>query len=355
MPLELFRPPMVGLDIGSGAVKGVSLKKTRTGWSLVAAAEVPVAYTPGASEHQSVTDAAVADSVSDCFDALRLRRARVATALSGHAVIVKRLSMPSMSRAELAEAISWEAEQYIPFDLADVQLDYQVMTSPADAGKSTVDVLLVAAKKERIDDRSALVAQAGRQPVVLDVEAFALANAYKINYPERTDPTTALVHVGRNATLVCLLEQGEPTFTRDIALGGQAHVDALLRDPVTKGLDELALKRILHGNMPPGADGEHVAKVLHEASASLVREVRKTIEFFQTSSPVERLSRVILSGGAWEAAGLVDLLTSEFSAPVDVFDPFRRIARPAKALGGDAVGPSYAVAVGLAMRSEGDR
>jgi type IV pilus assembly protein PilM len=350
---------MVGLDIGSGAVKGVSLKKARSGWSLVAAAEmaVPQSATPsGTPEQQSLQDAAVGETVREVFDALGLRRARVATALAGNAVIVKRLSLPSMSNAELAEAIPWEAEQYIPFDLADVQLDYQVVSAPTGgSGKTTVDVLLVAAKKERIEDRSALVAQSGRQPVVLDVEAFALTNAYRVNYPERSDPMTALVHVGRTSTLVCLLEQGEPIFTRDIALGGQAHIDGLLRDNIGKSLDDLAMKRLLHGHMPPGADADHVQAVLREASAQIVREVRKTIDFFQTTSPVERLTRVILSGGAWEAAGLVDLLTKEFNAPVDIFDPFRRIARPAKAPGGEGAGPAYAVAVGLAMRSEGDR
>jgi type IV pilus assembly protein PilM len=346
---------MVGLDIGSGAVKAVSLKKSRAGWSLVAAAEVPVPVA-GAHDSQSTQDAAVSETVNDVFEAMRLRRARVATALSGHAVIVKRLSLPSMSRAELAEAIPWEAEQYIPFDLNDVQIDYQVVNAPSgDAAKTTVDVLLVAAKKERIEDRAALVAQSGRQPVVLDVEAFALANCYKVNYPERVDPLTALVHVGRTTTLVCLLEQGEPIFTRDIALGGQAHVDALMRDSATQGLDELAIRRILHGTLPSGVDADRVHTVLKDASTQLVREVRKSIEFFKTSAPVERLTRVILSGGAWEATGLVDLLTSEFSAPVDIFDPFRRVTRSARALGGESVGPSYAVAVGLAMRSEGDR
>jgi type IV pilus assembly protein PilM len=346
---------MVGLDIGSGAVKGVTLKKSRAGWSLVAAAEVPL---PVAGPHDSQTtqDAAVSETVSEVFDALRLRRARVATALSGHAVIVKRLSLPSMSRAELAEAIPWEAEQYIPFDLSDVQIDYQVVNAPnGDAAKSTVDVLLVAAKKDRIEDRAALVSQSGRQPVVLDVEAFALANAYRVNYPERVDPLTALVHVGRTTTLVCLLEQGEPIFTRDIALGGQAHIDALMRDPSMQGLDELAVRRALHGTLPGGVDADRVQTVLKDASMQLIREVRKSIDFFRTSATVERLTRVILSGGAWEAAGLVDLLTTEFSAPVDIFDPFRRVTRPSRALGADAVGPSYAVAVGLAMRSEGDR
>ncbi len=286
-----------------------------------------------------------------------MRRARVSAALSGHAVIVKRLSLPSMSEAELGDAIPWEAEQYIPFDLSEVQLDYQVVssTAPNAEGKSSLDVLLVAAKRDRIDDRAGVVSQSGRRPVVIDIEAFALANAYQINYPERTDPFSALIHVGQNVTIVCLLERGEPIFTRDISIGGQVHLDALVHELGPSGVDELGAKRILHGQFPQDVSPDQVTSTLREASGQLVLEVRKTIDFYRATAPVERLSRIVLSGGAWQAIGLVDMLASEFGAPVDVFDPFRRITRPSRGIGIDVVGPAYAVAVGLAMRQEGDK
>lgn len=348
-----FRPPTVGLDIGSSAVKAVVLRRGRGGWSLVAAGEASM---PEGSlqDGAAAEPTAVSEAVGGLLDSLRMRRARVAAALAGHAVIVKRLSLPSMSAAELAEAIPWEAEQYIPFDLSEVQLDYQVVNQ-ADATKTSLDVLLVAAKKDRIDDRAAIIAQTGRKPAVLDIEAFALANAYQMNYPERTDALSALIHIGRNVTIVCLLEKGEPVFTRDISIGGQVHVDAVMRELGHTGLDELAAKRILHGQFPAGVRPDQVAVVLREASAQLVLEVRKTVDFYRATAPVEKLSRVVVSGGAYQAVGLMDLLASEFGAPVDVFDPFRRVAKPSRAIGADATGPAYAVAVGLAMRQEGDR
>jgi type IV pilus assembly protein PilM len=308
--------------------------------------------------------ALVSDTVSQLLDSMKVRRATVASALSGHAVIVKRLALPAMSESELAEAIPWEAEQYIPFDLAEVQLDYQVVGSKpvpdknADGEKGEkagLDVLLVAARKDRIDDRAGVISQSGRRPVVIDVEAFAIANAYQMNYPERTDPLTALIHVGRTVTVICLLERSEPIFTRDISVGGQVHLDALLKEFGPMGVDELAARRMLHGQYPAGVGADQVASVLRDSSAQLVLEVRKTIDFYKATSPIDRLSRVVLSGGAWEAVGLVDLLASEFGAPVDVFDPFRRVARSTRSMGGESVGPSYAVAVGLAMRKEGDR
>jgi type IV pilus assembly protein PilM len=349
-----FRPSLVGLDIGSSAVKAVALKRGRGGWSLVAAGEAPLpdgSLQDGAAAEPTTVSAVV----SDLLDAMRLRRAKVAAALSGHAVIVKRLSLPAMSQAELSEAIPWEAEQYIPFDLSDVQLDYQVVNSGTDAAKTSLDVLLVAAKRDRIDDRTSVITQTGRRPAVLDIEAFALANAYQMNYPERTDPLSALVHVGRAVTIVCLLEKGEPAFTRDISIGGQIHLEAVLRELGPSGVDEMAARRILHGQFPGDINPDQVSAVLREASAQLVLEVRKTVDFYRATAPVEKLSRVVLSGGAYQAVGLVDLLASEFGAPVDVFDPFRRVTRPSRAIGAEATGPGYAVAVGLAMRQEGDR
>jgi type IV pilus assembly protein PilM len=342
----------VGLDIGSSAVKAVVLRRGRAGWSLVSAGEASV-HPQGSDPTPDPT--AVSEAVNQVFDQMKVRRARVATALSGHAVIVKRLSLPSMSQAELGEAIPWEAEQYIPFDLSDVQLDYQVLNGSDAPGKSSIDILLVAAKKDRIDDRVSVIAQTGRRPVVVDIEAFALANAYQVNYPERSDAFAALIHVGQAMTIVCLLENGEPVFTRDISIGGQTHVDGLLRELGPLGVDELAAKRILHGQFPNDVNAEQVSSVLREASSQLVLEIRKTVDFYRATAPVEKLNRLVVSGGGWQAVGLVDMLTNEFSAPVDVFDPFRRVTRPSRSTGADAVGPAYAVAVGLAMRQENDR
>jgi type IV pilus assembly protein PilM len=345
-----FRPPIVGLDIGSSAVKAVMLRHSRSGWSLVAAGEAPIPN-GGMQDGAAAQPTAISEAVNQVFDTIRVRRARVAAALSGHAVIVKRLSLPAMSQAELADAIPWEAEQYIPFDLTEVQLDYQVVNTQ-DPGKTSLDVLLVAAKKDRIEDRASIIAQTGRRPVVVDIEAFALANAYQVNYPERTDPFSALLHVGRSVTIVCLLEKGEPAFARDISIGGQTHLDALMRE---LSVDELTGRRILNGQYPQDVNADQVGTILRDASTQLVMEIRKTIDFYRATAPVERLSRVVVSGGAWQAVGLVDMLASEFGSPVDVFDPFRRVTRSGRAASADIAGPSYAVAVGLAMRQENDR
>ncbi len=340
-----FRAPVVGLDVGTDAVKAVVLKKMRSGWSLVAAAEVPMPDS-GTSDPD-----AAADVLKQVFDTLRLRRARVATALAGQSAIVKRLSLPAMSDAELAEAIPWEAEQYIPFDLADVQLDFQVMNA-GDARRTTTDVLLVAAKRDKIDERTDVVLRSGRQPIVLDLEAFALVNAYEMNHPERSEPLTVLVHTGRTSTIVCLLERGQLAFTRDIALGGQSHSEALMRD---LNVDAIVAERLKFPTRPllPGVTVDQVRAVLRDVSSQLVSEISKTIDFYRATAPIEKISRVVLSGGACAADGLSDLLSAEFDAPIEVFDPFRAIERRRGVEAGGVAGPAFAVAVGLAMRDSG--
>ncbi len=354
-----FRPPVVGLDLGSHAVKAVALRRNRRGWSLLAAGELSMPF------GEVGTQAQVSETAATLLDTLGLRRARIAAALSGHAVIVKRLALPSMSAAELAEAIPWEAEQYIPFALSDVQLDYQVLEGPSALPAEALDVLLVAARRDRVLERVATIEQTGRSPVVLDVEAFALANAYQANYPERTDGLAALVHIGRGTTVVCVLEHGQVAFTRDISLGGGAYLDALERD---LGLDSASAQRALRtpavggaGVAGNGAAGDGVGGVLQDVHRQFVLEIRKTLDFYWSTSRPVTLDRMVLSGGACQIEGLRTVLTDEFQVTVELSDPFRQIARPSRREGHllhfdpDVDAPAYAVAVGLAMRGERDR
>ena len=340
-----FRTPTVGLDIGSSAVRAVVLKKGRSSWSLVAAGEESLPDNC-IQDGATLEPALVSGAVTRLIDSFRLKKARVAAALSGHAVIVKRLWLPTVEEGDLADRIPWEAEQYIPFDLSEVQLDYRVVSTGKGSSKAGVDVLVVAAKKERISERTMVIEHSGRTPAVIDVEAFALANAYQMNYPERTDALTALVHVGKSGTIVCLLERGDPVFSRHIPLGGQAHLDALMREGE---IDDAAAREMLHGRISKRLNEKKITGVLREASAHLASEIRKSIDFYRESEREAKLGRVAVSGGAWQAAGLFDLLKSELGAPVDVFDPFRHVSNSGN-IGKESTGPAYAVAVGLAMR-----
>ena len=341
---DAFRPPVVGLDLGSHTVKAVALRANRRGWSLLAAGELPMP--PG----ERVTQEQISETAAALLDTLGLRRAQIATALSGQAVIVKRLALPPMRAEELAEAIPWEAEQYIPFAIADVQLDYQVLDGKNAAPGEALDVLLVAARRDRVNERVAVINATGRRPAVLDVEAFALANAYAMNYPNRTDPLSVLVHIGRATTIVCALEMGQPVFTRDINVGGVTYAEAMERE---LGYDAVATRRVLHGQK--NGDESGVAGVLREVHLQLIMEVRKTLDFYWSTTKMQPLSRLVLAGGACQVDGLSVLLDNEFNTAVEWLDPFKLVTRPGGAVGAELDGPSYSVAVGLAMRREGDR
>src|SRR5256714_11595263 len=182
---------VVGLDIGSSAVKAVELKPSGKGFKVSAFAIEPVP--PDSIVDGAIIDrTAVADAIRRLFENKAFKTKEVAASLSGNAVIVKKISLPVMTEAELAESIYWEAEQYIPFDIQDVNLDYQILDSGKGGdGKGTMDVLLVAAKKEKIADYTGVIAQAGRVPVIVDVFFFKQKTAYEMNYG--LDPNAVVV------------------------------------------------------------------------------------------------------------------------------------------------------------------
>jgi len=344
---------VVGLDIGSSAVKAVELKTAGRAFKVVA-------YGRETLPADSIVDgaiidaAAVADAIKRLFEKRKIRTKDVAASLSGNAVIVKKITLPLMTDAELAESIYWEAEQYIPFDIQDVNLDYQVLERGDSAGKSTMEVLLVAAKKEKIADYTGVIAQAGRTAVVLDVDAFALQNAYEANYGVEAGAVVVLLNVGASATTINILSGEQSVFTRDISIGGNAYTEALQRELNLPYESADALKRGLDAE---GASFEDARPVLRAVSENVMLEIQKTFDFYKASAASDRIARIVVSGGASRAESFAEMLAERFNAPVEAFDPFKRITFDPRKLGGadpDA-GATSAVAVGLALRRAGDR
>jgi type IV pilus assembly protein PilM len=346
---------LVGLDIGSSAVKAVELKAAGKGYKVTAfgAESVP----PDSIVDGAIIDgAAVADAIRRLFDGNKIQTKDVAASLSGSAVIVKKITLPVMTEAELAESIYWEAEQYIPFDIQDVNLDYQIL-DPGDAanGKATMDVLLVAAKKEKIADYTGVIAQAGRTAVVVDVDAFALQNAFEVNYGIEPGKIVVLLNAGASATNINILQGDQSVFTRDISIGGNAYTEALQKElnlPFEQADD---LKR---GEPADGVTFEDARPVLRAVTENVMLEIQKTFDFFKATAASDRIDRIVVSGGASRAEGFLEMLTERFEAPVELFDPFRNVSFDAKRFQVgevDAIAPTAAVAVGLALRRAADR
>ena len=350
---------VVGLDIGSSAVKAVELKASGKGYRVAAFATEPV---PAESivDGAIVDGSAVAEAIRRVFDKTSSRTREVAASLSGNAVIVKKIALPPMSEAELADAIYWEAEQYIPFDVQDVNLDYQILGGASAgggraAGPGVMEVLLVAAKKEKIADYTGVIRQAGREPVIVDVDAFALQNAYEQNYGIEAGAVVVLLNAGASAINVNVVSGDQSLFTRDISVGGHAYTDALRRELHVTEEQAEALKR---GHPVSGIDFEQARPIIRAVTENVLLEVQKTFDFFRSTTGITHIDRIVLSGGASRVDGFADMVAEQFDAHVEEFDPFKTIAFDAEKFGVDRaadVAPTAAVAVGLALRRVGDR
>jgi len=346
---------VVGLDIGSSSVKAVELKAVGKGFKVVAFAIEPVP--PDSIVDGAIIDgAAVADAIRRVFENKAFRTKEVAASLSGNAVIVKKINLPVMTAAELAESIYWEAEQYIPFDIQDVNLDYQILDAGTGAESTgTMDVLLVAAKKEKIADYTGVISQAGRVPVIVDVDAFALQNAYEVNYGLDPEAVVVLLNAGASAININILTGDQSLFTRDVSIGGNAYTEAVQKE---LNLPFDSAEQMKRGQPVEGVSAEEVAAVLHAMTENVLLEIQKTFDFFKATASSDRIDRIVLSGGASRVDGFVAALQERFNTSVEVFDPFKKIAFDAARLGitdSEGLIPTAAVAVGLALRRVGDR
>ena len=346
---------VVGLDIGSSAVKAVELKAVGKGFKVVAFAIEPIP--PDSIVDGAIIDgAAVADAIRRVFENKAFKTKEVAASLSGNAVIVKKINLPVMTEAELAESIYWEAEQYIPFDIQDVNLDYQILNAGAGAESTgTMDVLLVAAKKEKIADYTGVISQAGRIPVIVDVDAFALQNAYEVNYGTEPGAVVVLLNAGASAININIITGDQSVFTRDISMGGNSYTEAVQKE---LNLPFESAEQLKRGQPVEGVTFEEVQPVLHQMTEQVLLEIQKTFDFFKATAASDRIDRIVVSGGASRVDGFTASLQERFNTAVDVFDPFKTISFDPAKLGisdADGLSATAAVAVGLALRKTGDR
>jgi type IV pilus assembly protein PilM len=355
--MGLFAKPrtVVGLDIGSSAVKAVEVRPTGKGYKVTAFATEPVP--PDAIVDGAIIDAgSVAEAIRRVFDGNKAFKAKdVCASLSGNAVIVKKITLPVMTENELAESIYWEAEQYIPFDIQDVNLDYQILdpgTGPNSRG--SMDVLLVAAKKEKIGDYTNVISQAGRTPVIVDVDAFALQNAFEVNYGLDAGRIVVLLNAGASAININILQGDQSVFTRDISMGGNAYTEAVQKE---LDLPFDSAEQLKKGIPVDGATFEEAQPVLHAVTENVLLEIQKTFDFFKASASTDHIDRIMLSGGASRVDGFHQMVQERFNTPVEDFDPFRTVTWDPQKLGGEPadMAPSAAVAVGLALRKISDR
>jgi len=342
---------VVGLDIGSSAIKLVELKEKKGGYELAKMGLERLS--PEAIVDGSIMDSSlVVETISRLNSEKAVKNSNYATSLSGHSVIIKKITLPAMLPEELAESIQWEAEQYIPFDINDVNLDYVPLTTPGTG--ENIDVILVAVKKEKINDYTSVISQTGKNAVLVDVDAFALQNCYEMNYGADEGKTLALVNVGASVTNVNVLSGTSSLFWRDITFGGNQYTDAIQREMSLSFEQAEDLKK---GKQVGDQTIQQVIPILNSVSEDFAGELRKTLDFFTATSGADRVDEIVLAGGGSGVLNLDAILRDKFGIAVNIMDPFQRVTVDEKQFNPEElaeVGPSMAVAVGLAIRKLGD-
>ena len=341
---------LIGLDVGSSAIKVVALQQSRAGYQVESAGIEPL---PGGTIVEGVIakPEGVVSSISRIFETQSIKDTQVASSVSGHAVIVKKIALPVSNPGEVGESIQWEAEQYIPFDIADVYLDYHLL-GPTEDGTGT-NVILVAAKRETIDSQSDVIAISGRQPMIMDIDAFALHNAYEMNYAPEPDNVAALLNIGASIMNVNIAAGDNFIFTRDIGMGGNYYTEYVQRD---LGVSLEEAEQYKKGEAPEELKLT-VSSVLQSVSEILALEVQKTFDYFRTTSEFEEMQSIYICGGASRTEGLREYLQETFQVPVEYLNPFQAIKVNGANLpdGVSENGSEFTVAVGLALRQVGDK
>lgn len=340
----------IGLDLGSSAVKVTQVKKGRGGsFQLVNFGVEPVpadTIVDGAILNHS----GVVDAVRALLQRLKIKQKEVALAISGNALIIKKIFVPAMTPDELEEQVPWEAEHHIPFNKNDVEIDYQTLGGKNAAGQ--MELLLVAAKKEVVADYASVAREAGLQPLVVDVAAFAVQNGFEAAYGASNE-TVALINIGASLSTINILSGGTTAFTRDITAGGNAFTDEIKRH-LAVTTEEAEAMKIAYSE---GDSSPDVVRVLQGTSHQIAGEFQKSIDFFLSSHPDVSISRVYLAGGSARVPPLVAAIEARARVPVEIMDPFRDAP---KAPGLDeaylqAHGAQGVISLGLALRSPGDK
>ena len=346
------RKLLVGIDIGTHSIKVVRLKQKGKDYQLLNFGIMPLRSE--AMVDGNIADAdAIIEAIRNLMWMEKIKAKEVATAVSGQSVIVKRIRLPQMTEQELSEAIQGEAEQHIPFEIADVNLDFQILPTLREDDErvdNQMDVLLVAAKKAKIRDYTNLLTAAGLNPVVVDIEAFALENAYEVATGQEAG-VVALVDIGATTMNINILKAGSTLFQRDIAIGGQRYTTAIQRAFKVSYEQAEALKMGL--GMADKRSQDKVLSVMAGVSEEIAEEMHRSFEFFRTTAADELIDKMVISGGCAKIKGLDRFFSHRLGLPVSVADPFRGLYCSEKVFDPaylHDMAPVAAVSVGLALR-----
>jgi len=343
---------LIGLDIGSRSIKAAEIVETKRGSTLKNFGIIDIAH--GAIEEGTINDPeTVAEALQQLLKSSGFHESNVAVSIGGYSVIVKKIVVQTMAEEQLQETIHFEAEQYIPFDISDVNLDFQIL-GESESNPNQMNVFLVAAKKAMLDDYINMMNLAGLNPCIFDVESFALQNSFEANY-DAQNQNIALIDIGASKTSLNIMKNAASVFMRDVSLGcGQ--INQKIMSLIECSFEEA--EQLKYGNKPDRLSPDDLKGIVSSVVADWCTEIRRALDFFYSTYPEDQIKRIILSGGGANIAEFRELLATEASAEVEMINPFQNFHIENKKID-DAfikqVAPQAAICMGLAMRKVGDK
>jgi type IV pilus assembly protein PilM len=344
---------VIGLDIGTNSIKIVELDVSPRKATVVSfgVAPTPTGTITGGEIMDPMT---LSQAIKSLLEKTNSKRKHASVGIWGTAVIVKRVSLPKMDLQLLDEQIRWEAEQYIPFDIQEINLEYHVLNS-SQASAETMDILLVAAKKDLIMNYLETVESTGVSCSILDVSTFALANCFMINHPELANETSAIFDIGSGITNFVVVENGEAVFARDIPMGGLNYTNDIQKGMEVSIGEAEGLKLDISLGRPAPEELKGIVQSSHE---SFCDELNRSLDFYTSTSNQGKIQRIYITGGGSLMIGLKESLANLSQLPVEVFNPFNVVQVDKNVIASEyisQIAPLAAVAVGLGLRKAGDR
>ncbi|MFP4381624.1 MAG: type IV pilus assembly protein PilM [Candidatus Sumerlaeia bacterium] len=408
---SLFSKPAVGLDIGTRLVKAVELDNKGKNIQLIRAGMAEIYPNGDKPKNPEAQRAAVVDAIKRAISSAGIKATNAVSAVAGESIIVRYIQVPEMPESELKNALRWEAEEYIPFRIDDVNIDSAVIGHSGEGDMKRMDVLLVCARKDHISDHVSIIRDAGLNPVVVDVDSFAFLNCYEVNYDTAPEDVVGLVNIGGDITSISVYAAGTPKFSRDISIGGNTITTALMQR-MELSFQEAESLKVRHGAIPSEetmrtkddtanitvdedldntdesdvmetirstveamtgmmeAEEEDEENTAHEAPPelpetrivqnnlnNLVGEIRRSIQFFENQSRGLKVNRLVLGGGSANLSGIDAYIQDALDLPVEILDPLVRIPASSKDIHADFLKDNkqlLSVSIGLALRKAVD-
>src|SRR4051812_24860641 len=336
----------LGLSVGTSAIKLVELKKQGKVWKLLHFGIVQLPEDVIVNR-EIVNQIAVVDSLRTLTNTIKLKSKQVCTSLSGTSVIIKRMTVEAPNMRELQDQVFWEAEQYLPFDVSEVVMDFQVLSRGKD---NKTDVLLVAVKRSVLESYMSSVDDAGLKPKIVDVDFFALQNLFEANYPAAANEAVALVDLGASAAKLVVVHGGVPVFTKDSAIGGRNLTAEIQRQLNLSYTDAETLKVGGQGGGMP----QEVMELMRVMSENFAGEIKKALDFYNASSSGAPVSSIWLAGGSAKITELPKVIEETCGLPTQLMNPFNAISYDPSVFTQEyvaAIAPIASIPIGLALRA----